>query len=157
MRMQPPVPQGGIYQLYLRLGEPIRIQVGRLGTFDFLAGCYVYTGSALNGLEQRIARHRRREKRLHWHIDYLLAHAELERVLVFPTRERLECELNRRTMTDAGGQVIVRGFGSSDCRCRTHLLRIGPSEESTAASSEPLESSPAGRAAPPGTSIKSAG
>jgi sugar fermentation stimulation protein A len=122
--MQPPVSRGGVYQLYLRLRTRVRIQIGRLGAFEFPVGSYVYTGSALNGLERRIARHRRREKRLHWHIDYLLAHAEIERVLVFPTRERLECELNQRTMTEGGGQVVVPGFGSSDCRCKTHLLRI---------------------------------
>lgn len=146
MSTESPEPRGGVYQLYLRLREPVRVRVGRLGTFEFPAGCYVYTGSALNGLEQRVARHCRREKRLHWHVDYLLAHAEIERVLTFPTNERLECELNLRTMTEARGQVVVRGFGSSDCRCKTHLLRISPPAEGSTAPSaaEPAEGIPTG-------------
>jgi Uri superfamily endonuclease len=58
-----------------------------------------------------------------------LAHADIEQVLIFPTRDRLECVLNRRTMREAGGRVVVRGFGSSDCRCQAHLLRLDPSAE----------------------------
>ena len=45
----------GLYQLYIRLAEPVNIQVGRLGTFRFPASRYVYTGSAINGLDQRSA------------------------------------------------------------------------------------------------------
>ena len=61
------------YQLAIRIGRPIRIRVGRLGEFEFPAGRYVYTGSARRGLEARVRRHLSRAKRLHWHIDYLLA------------------------------------------------------------------------------------
>jgi Uri superfamily endonuclease len=122
--MPAPEREPGIYQLHLRLREPVRIPVGRLGTFDFPAGAYVYTGSALGGLQRRIERHRRQAKRLHWHIDYLLIHAAIERVLTFPTREPLECDLNRRTVAETGARVVVRGFGSSDCRCESHLLYL---------------------------------
>lgn len=115
----------GVYQLYLLVPKPARLKIGKLGTFLFPAGPYVYTGSALSGLGRRLARHQRQEKRLHWHIDYLLRHARIERITVVPTQDRRECALNREWMEQPGAQVIVRGFGSSDCRCPAHLLYLG--------------------------------
>ena len=110
------------YQLAITLAAPARIVVGRLGAFDFPAGRYLYTGSARRHLEARIARHLSRDKRLHWHIDYLLAEpaAEVTRVERFPEPE---CEVNRGT----AGEVIVPGFGASDCRagCGSHLKFLG--------------------------------
>ena len=110
----------GLYQLIIRLDEGATIRVGRLGAFRFPRGYYVYTGSARSGLEQRVARHLRRDKRLHWHIDYLLARGSVTQVLVYPGAGS-ECALNRAVEALPGGEVVVRGFGSSDCRCRAHL------------------------------------
>src|SRR5437870_5159892 len=103
----------GVYQLHLNLPKHARVKVGRLGIFLFPAGRYVYTGSALGGLARRLARHQRREKRLHWHIDYLLRHARIERIESLPTTERLECTLNCKTLEEPGARVVVKGFGSS--------------------------------------------
>ena len=50
----------GVYQLHLRLAVAARLEIGRLGTYDFPAGRYIYTGSALSGLSRRLARHRAR-------------------------------------------------------------------------------------------------
>ena len=61
----------GSYALVIRLNRTEQLTVGRLGEFDFPAGCYLYFGSALNGLESRVSRHLRRDKKLHWHVDYL--------------------------------------------------------------------------------------
>jgi Uri superfamily endonuclease len=112
------------YRLHIRVERDVTVAVGRLGRFVFPAGCYVYTGSARRGLEARIARHLRpaREKRLHWHVDHLLAApgCRVERV----TRHAAgECDLARR----AGGTVPVPGFGASDCRagCGSHLRYLG--------------------------------
>jgi Uri superfamily endonuclease len=115
----------GVYQLHLRLFRAARIRVGKLGTFLFPAGRYVYTGSAMSGLERRLARHRRSEKKLHWHIDYLLCVASIEDVTTWPASERQECALNRTVLEQPGARVIARGFGSSDCRCSTHLVYFG--------------------------------
>ena len=38
---------------------------------EFSAGVYVYTGSATRGLEARIARHQRADKKIRWHFDHL--------------------------------------------------------------------------------------
>ncbi len=108
----------GVYQLRIRLERAQVVTVGALGPCQFPAGWYVYTGSARSGLVQRIARHLRRKKRKHWHIDYLLAVADKVEAFVLPGIAVTECELHAEL---AGGQVIVPGFGSSDCRCRSHL------------------------------------
>lgn len=114
----------GLYQLDLWLAHPVTIQVGRLGRFLFPAGRYIYTGSALNGLERRIARHRRRHKRLFWHIDYLLEYARIQGAVLYPTRERGECALNAQVLARPEARVVVRRFGASDCRCAAHLVYL---------------------------------
>ena len=77
----------GAYLLLVRLSKASRITVGRLGTFAFPRGWYVYAGSAMRGLSGRIARHRRSRKERHWHIDYLLAcgAAELVECNAYPS------------------------------------------------------------------------
>jgi len=118
----------GVYHLILRLPRASRIRVGRLGLQPFGAGYYVYTGSAMNGLEARVARHRRRRKRLRWHIDYLLQKAEMAAVVLIPTRRRLECARNCVVLSLPGASIPVAGFGSSDCRCRSHLVYFGEAQ-----------------------------
>ena len=123
----------GTYHLVLRLQEARALRVGRLGRFTFPAGYYVYTGSAMSGLEARLARHRRRKKKLRWHIDYLLRYAELLEVVAIPGRRKIECERNRRVLSLPEAQVVAPGFGASDCRCVAHLARlpslVGPLQE----------------------------
>jgi Uri superfamily endonuclease len=110
------------YQLLIELPRPATITVGRLGTFQFAAGRYLYTGSARRNFEARIARHLRREKTLRWHIDYLLA-APGARVTEVRRSTREECALNQAST----GAVAVTGFGASDCRaaCGSHLKYLG--------------------------------
>jgi Uri superfamily endonuclease len=120
----------GLYQLVIRLREGRVIEVGHHGRFQFPAGYYVYTGSAAKGLESRIARHLRRRKRTWWHVDYLLRYGQVVAVKRHG-RSLSECELSGGVGRLAGSRVIVRGFGSSDCRCPTHLFyfRRNPQSE----------------------------
>ena len=74
----------GVYVLWLYLPRRVSLTVGKLGTFSFPPGVYAYSGSAQRHLQQRIARHRRAAKKLHWHIDYFRAAAELLGFVVFP-------------------------------------------------------------------------
>ena len=113
----------GSYILVLDLAEDATLKIGRLGTFEFPAGLYLYCGSALNGLEARIRRHLRRDKKRHWHIDYLAEVAPVVQVWWVEDRERWECRW-AQAIAGQGGEVMARGFGSSDCRCPTHLLRV---------------------------------
>ena len=111
----------GIYHLIINLPINAIIDVGKLGRFNFQAGYYVYTGSAMNGLESRLARHQRKEKRLHWHIDYLLQHGKIINIVTHITYKRLECHFNKKIMSIKGCQMPVAGFGSGDCDCVSHL------------------------------------
>lgn len=112
----------GTYQLLIRLDRRTVIQVGRLGEFVFARGYYVYTGSAMGGLQARIARHLGNCKRFHWHIDYLLEHA---RVIMYASRDsssKRECEFSKMMVEMDGASIPVKGFGSSDCGCVSHLV-----------------------------------
>ncbi len=112
---------GGIYHLIIKFpGEKI-IQVGRLGAFLFPKGFYVYTGSAQVGIGKRVERHLSQKKKLHWHIDYLLQFADITRVLTADGLKSKECILSDKIAAIPGAGIVAEKFGSSDCRCRTHL------------------------------------
>ena len=112
----------GSYLLLLELTEPQEITVGKLGHFSFPAGWYVYAGSALGGLAQRVRRHLRGTSVRRWHLDYLRAHAPVEEVRIFPGKERRECKLAAALLTIRGAAIPIPRFGSSDCRCPSHLI-----------------------------------
>jgi Uri superfamily endonuclease len=109
------------YQLFIEVTLPVRVEVGRFGVFDFPAGFYVYTGSARKNFEARVSRHQALEKKRRWHIDYLLA-APGVCVREVQRFSADECQVN----ASFAGEVVVKGFGSSDCRsgCGSHLKRV---------------------------------
>ncbi len=111
----------GGYILHFQLLALQRIQAGRLGEFLFQPGFYAYVGSAMNGLEQRISRHLRKKKKLHWHIDYLLQYAEKPKVFRFPSNVKQECDIGRLIASLPEASIPAPGFGSSDCQCKSHL------------------------------------
>ncbi len=115
------------YQLYINVKRNISVQIGRLGMFEFPAGLYVYTGSARRGMDNRLARHRSKEKKLRWHIDYLLNHPAASIIKIVKFVEP-ECEINSKT----DGRILVPGFGAGDCRanCGSHLKYIDKPLES---------------------------
>lgn len=119
------------YQLLIEIEVPISVSIGALGVRQLAAGRYLYTGSAKRNLQARIDRHRRREKKPHWHIDYLLAHPRV-RLCSVETSGLAECDWNQSIV----GSIPVVGFGASDCRngCVSHLiflslgLKLGPNK-----------------------------
>ena len=76
------------------------------------------------GLYARVARHMRPEKKLHWHIDHLLARARIEGAVLFPSDKREECFL-ARTLHEIPGIMAVARFGMTDCGCPSHLFYLG--------------------------------
>jgi sugar fermentation stimulation protein A len=110
----------GAYVLILRLSRRRRLRVGALGEVSFAAGFYAYVGSALRGLDKRISRHKKKGKKLFWHIDHLREAADFVTVLPIRTTDDLECEIAGK-MRDLS-ERCVKDFGASDCNCTSHLF-----------------------------------
>ena len=109
----------GSYILLVYLAEKRVIEIGKLADISFPKGYYAYVGSAMRGIKTRLRRHFTSGKNCHWHIDHLLERAHATGAFVLPEETKSECIyaciLNSRF-------VSFRGFGSSDCRCSSHLF-----------------------------------
>ena len=121
--------------MLLEVAAPLEATVGKLGTYRFPAGRYVYVGSARRGLRARAGRHLRSEKRLRWHIDYLTTHPGVRTIgaalVPAPPRRLTECRLAGGVRRALGARPVVPGFGASDCRagCAAHLWWVGVLDE----------------------------
>lgn len=115
----------GIYVLWLHLPKEAVLAVGSLGTFSFPPGIYAYVGSAQRNLQQRLARHRRAEKKLRWYIDYLRAQANCLGAVVFLGAPKdAECRLAEHIRQLPGASLPAGNFGASDCSCPAHLVHL---------------------------------
>jgi Uri superfamily endonuclease len=113
----------GVYVLVISVGKNVGINVGALGPMDFEKGLYAYVGSAQNGLEKRIERHLRKDKRKFWHIDYLLDNDSVKVVDVFckEAGKPEECKIAEE-ISKIG--IPIKKFASSDCKCKSHLIKL---------------------------------
>lgn len=132
----PPLP--GSYALFLTLLSPAAVKAGGLGVFSFLAGEYIYFGSAWGpgGLRVRIQHHLRQSARPHWHLDYLRRFAVVRAIFYSPALASadcpgpaalpLECLWSSVLSRFSGASAPVKGFGASDCRsgCPAHLFLL---------------------------------
>jgi Uri superfamily endonuclease len=108
----------GSYILIIRLSNRRKIKVGKK-IIPFKKGFYCYVGSAMNNLEKRIARHRAKKKKKHWHIDYFLEYGKIIEVIMIKSNKKIECQVSMKVSKKADG--LVKGFGCSDCKCESHL------------------------------------
>lgn len=113
----------GTYILVLQGRQHAEIEIGRWGRLCLEPGYFLYIGSAFGpgGIRARVSRHYRSEKTKRWHIDYLREFAEPVIVWFSHDPERLEHRW-AQAIAQMPGMVPVNGFGSSDCRCRSHLF-----------------------------------
>ncbi|MEM3589584.1 MAG: GIY-YIG nuclease family protein [Candidatus Bathyarchaeia archaeon] len=120
----------GVYTLLIGVRRRIDVDVGKLGRFEFEPGEYAYTGSAMGtgaaSLEGRIRRHLGDRARKFWHIDHLLGSggAKVIGIVYAETDSKVECAVNGAIRRSMGGWAPVPKFGSSDCLCESHLLRV---------------------------------
>lgn len=114
---------GSIYVLIISVSNDIRVNVGALGSIDFEKGSYAYVGSAQRNLEKRIERHFKKIKRKFWHIDYLLDDAAVQilKVLYKEAEKPAECKIANKISEKC---IPIEGFGSSDCKCTSHLFKL---------------------------------
>jgi Uri superfamily endonuclease len=109
----------GCYILIIELKDNITIQIGKIGNLIFKKGFYAYIGSALNGLEQRIDRHLRKEKKIRWHIDYLLQHGRIIKIFYKENNKKEECNIAKKFEEEL---LSISNFGCGDCKCNSHLF-----------------------------------
>lgn len=111
----------GSYVLLIKVSEDITVMIGSLGLIKFDKGYYTYVGSGMNNLEKRVKRHLSSDKKLHWHIDYLLMNPKTSVVKVFYNESvtKDECLVAKSIK---GFPVI--GFGCGDCKCNSHLFKV---------------------------------
>ena len=109
----------GSYIILIKLPEEQTITIGSLQTLHFPLGYYAYVGSALGGIKSRLSRHLKSNKKLHWHIDYLLQKAPITDIIIGETKERVECAIAQALSSQFDS---IPSFGSSDCHCSSHLF-----------------------------------
>jgi len=121
--MRQPLPaEKGTYALIMRCRKTGHTTIGKHGQMKLSPGFYIYVGSAQGpgGIKARVSRHRRREKKLHWHIDYLRRHTALvETWAMTGTANR---EHDWAAALAAQFESAHDRFGASDCRCLSHLF-----------------------------------
>lgn len=119
----------GAYLLEIFISKPFKISKGRFAGLLLPEGYYYYAGSAQKNLSQRIKRHLRKNKTLHWHIDYITSSRgnSITNFWIFEDAPKeTECLLTERLIKEFNLRTEIKGFGSSDCRrCESHLLASG--------------------------------
>lgn len=122
-----PSPKGAyvlLIQISNRLEGALRGQA-----FVLEPGLYAYCGSARGpgGLRARIERHRRQDKKVHWHIDQVTTRAPV--IAVGTSASLSECALVTCLLKEPGCSIPVAGFGASDCKtCGAHFLKLESGE-----------------------------
>jgi Uri superfamily endonuclease len=116
----------GTYALLIDVPRRMTIPIGRgrrRTGFDIGTACYVGSAFGPGGLVARLRRHASTDKKLHWHVDWLLRRARLTAAMFVASEDRRECAWAR--WFDSHTEACVRGFGSSDCSCPGHLFHLG--------------------------------
>ncbi|HJL81793.1 MAG: GIY-YIG nuclease family protein [Candidatus Marinimicrobia bacterium] len=104
--------------------EQPAFKIGSLGCMDLNPGTYYYIGSAFGpgNLKARLERHLASNKNKHWHIDYLLDHLVVETIWCCCGDRENEHIWAQSFASKDVMEIPLRGFGSSDCSCETHLF-----------------------------------
>ena len=116
-------PLSGTYALIFKTQRNKRLIIGKLGTLTLQPGYFVYVGSAFGpgGLKARIGHHRKTFSRPHWHIDYLSEYLSPAEVWYTYDATHREDHWSQVLANVRGASIPLPGFGSSDCRCISHL------------------------------------
>jgi Uri superfamily endonuclease len=124
MATDKPAANKGAYVLLFKLDLALEVTL-RTRRVVLEPGTYGYCGSAMGpgGLDARIKRHLRRDKKVHWHVDQVTTQVPVSRA---GTTSRLsECDLVKRVLQSSASTIPVPGFGSSDCKvCASHFLKF---------------------------------
>ncbi|MCS7125552.1 MAG: GIY-YIG nuclease family protein [Aigarchaeota archaeon] len=113
----------GVYILLLEITRELRVNIGSLGEITLSPGEYIYIGSGQKDVEKRVMRHFKKEKKIKWHIDYLLSSdsCKIREAIIYPLNREYECKISNLALEL--GSTPIRKFGSSDCRCISHFFK----------------------------------
>lgn len=114
--------------MVLEVDRDTEIEIGALGGIHFEEGYYCYVGSAFGpGGIKRVLNHIKilegEKDRNRWHIDYLNSNQNVSAHKIFLTSEKVECDISQNIDAEP-----VLDFGSSDCKCSSHL-KYGDGED----------------------------
>lgn len=123
------MPKVGTYIVVLKSEQAKTIQIGKLAQLNIQKGYYVYIGSAMGpgGVTARLKHHRKVSTRPHWHLDYLRAETAFYNAYALHSPERKECGWAAVMAKTEAVSEPMKGFGSSDCKCNTHLFYFSSS------------------------------
>lgn len=110
--------------LFIHYPATETVKVGAMGWIDVVAGSYLYVGSAKKSWQKRVGRHLSCEKKMRWHIDYLLAIPGASVVEVWLTSENSECQTADALSHLKNIKILAKKIGSSDCRCPSHFFYL---------------------------------
>lgn len=113
----------GTYIAVLKSNKTRTLQIGKYGELAISKGYYVYIGSAFGpgGIKSRLNHHGKISSSPHWHIDYLRTETVFHKAYALYSYEHKECSWASTLAEDSNSVEPLKGFGSSDCSCRTHL------------------------------------
>ena len=111
------------YILFIKINKDLKIKVGSLGILKFRKGIYAYVGSAKKNWKSRIKRHFSKNKKIHWHIDYLTSNKFVNPYAVYIIEKNEESKI-ASLMLKYGEPII--DFGSSDTKDISHLFKLKP-------------------------------
>lgn len=115
----------GIYALILNLDRDVQIITRGLRKFNLSKGYYVYVGSAIIGLKNRIFRYLRiNYVKKFWHIDYLLEYAKIMYVIYSITNGREFESILSNELLELNYLKPIPKFGCSDTKDYTHLFYL---------------------------------
>ncbi|MGM0608657.1 MAG: GIY-YIG nuclease family protein [Candidatus Muiribacteriota bacterium] len=110
-----------LYIIILHNKKKVSIPVAKFGLLNFEPGFYFYIGTSYRSPEKRIKRHLSQHKKKHWHLDYITEKIKPVKACLFKNVEFSECELNSHIHNEFCTTFPFKKFGSSDCRCYSHL------------------------------------
>ncbi|NHJ04333.1 MAG: GIY-YIG nuclease family protein [Candidatus Heimdallarchaeota archaeon] len=122
--------KSGSYILFISLKKEVIIKIGSLAEIEFPKGIYLYVGSAFSfgGLNKRINRHLAENKKIFWHIDYLLQNIQTEIISIawILSDRKNECKIVEKIKNSLISNKLseIKKFGSSDCNCYGHLILL---------------------------------
>lgn len=108
--------------LYCKINE--LIQIGKNKKLKLQSGYYVYCGSAFGpgGIAARVGRHFKLNKKQRWHIDYLREKCTIKEAWICYSEKKLEHQWSSEFSEQIDSLIPLRKFGSTDCKCNSHLF-----------------------------------